>query len=190
MTVVETQQDRDFFDDCVDEEYPEEWDLVQEAPPQGYRTKAPKVGASNDETSAELETIDIKPSDIELADELPSGEMPSKATNNRLSPVVSDSVIPELYREDPPKPKPKRGKVIKTGLKTASELLSSSRTPLGAYREGSTVRHPEYGEGTILTLTGRGPKRTAKIRFLGEATEQTFRLAFADLELVRDLDTE
>ena len=74
---------------------------------------------------------------------------------------------------------------IQAGLKTASELLESDRVPLNLYREGSTVRHPEYGEGTITSLVGRGPKRTAKIRFDDATGEQTFRLAFANLKLVQ-----
>ncbi len=102
----------------------------------------------------------------------------------------SDSVIPDVYFDEPaskPKAKKRAAPKITTTLQTASDLMSSDRVPLGAYREGSTVRHPDYGDGTITELTGRGPKRTAKIRFSDNQGEQTFRLAFAKLEL---LDTE
>ncbi|TWT67173.1 ATP-dependent helicase [Allorhodopirellula solitaria] len=98
------------------------------------------------------------------------------------------SVIPDVYRDpsaSPAKVKAKRTTpTIAASLQTASDLMSSDRVPLGAYREGSLVRHPEYGDGTITELTGRGPKRTAKIRFSDDQSEQTFRLAFAKLELV------
>ncbi len=142
MNVIESQTDRDFFDDGADESYPDSWDLVQE------------------------------PSPPEQAEQEYKGD--------------DTSVIPEIYR-DPfvSKPKPKRTKpTITTALQTASDLLSSDRVPLGAYREGSVVRHPEYGDGTITEVTGRGPKRTAKIRFSEDQSEQTFRLAFAKLELL------
>ena len=44
------------------------------------------------------------------------------------------------------------------------------------------VRHAEHGQGTITNVTGRGPKRTAKVQF--EDGEHSFRLAYAKLELV------
>ncbi|TWU05910.1 ATP-dependent helicase [Stieleria varia] len=68
-------------------------------------------------------------------------------------------------------------------LKTASDLLTETPTPLTAYREGAQVRHQQYGEGTIVSVTGRGPKRTATIRF--DDGDHNFRLAFAKLELVQ-----
>jgi DNA helicase-2/ATP-dependent DNA helicase PcrA len=71
---------------------------------------------------------------------------------------------------------------VTTGLKTAADLLASRATPLNAYREGIQVRHAEHGEGVILSVTGRGPKRIARVRF--SDGEHSFRLAFADLEVV------
>jgi DNA helicase-2/ATP-dependent DNA helicase PcrA len=67
-------------------------------------------------------------------------------------------------------------------LKTASDLLSKSRPPLTAFREGTVVRHFDYGEGTIVAVSGRGPKRMARIQFADG--EHNFRLAFAKLEVV------
>ena len=72
------------------------------------------------------------------------------------------------------------------GLTTASQLMSAGTPSLAAYQAGVSVRHPSYGEGTILDVTGRGPKRTARIRF--GATTVQFRLAFADLELLENSD--
>ncbi|MCP4889550.1 MAG: hypothetical protein GY904_23455 [Planctomycetaceae bacterium] len=55
---------------------------------------------------------------------------------------------------------------------------------MSVYREGTQVRHVEYGEGTIVDVSGRGPKRIARVKF--EEEEHSFRLAFAaeDLEVV------
>jgi DNA helicase-2/ATP-dependent DNA helicase PcrA len=68
------------------------------------------------------------------------------------------------------------------GLKTATDLLSSRTVPLMAFREGLEVRHAEHGEGTIVSVTGRGPKRIARVRF--EDGEYSFRLAFANLDVI------
>lgn len=69
------------------------------------------------------------------------------------------------------------------GMTTAADLLSrQQRSPLAAgfFRNGMAVSHPEYGEGRIIDLTGKGPKRTAKVVFDAGHT-QTFRLAHAPL---------
>ncbi len=67
-------------------------------------------------------------------------------------------------------------------LKTAADLMSGGVTPLTAYREGTLVRHAEYGDGTIVAVSGRGPKRTARVLF--SDGEHQFRLAFAKLEVL------
>ncbi|MEM9586051.1 MAG: UvrD-helicase domain-containing protein [Planctomycetota bacterium] len=71
---------------------------------------------------------------------------------------------------------------LAAGLRTAADLAAAGSTPLGAYREGVQVLHPEYGAGKILSVTGRGVKRTAKIRFADE--EVSVRLAFCQMQLV------
>ena len=71
---------------------------------------------------------------------------------------------------------------ITTDLKTGADFLASQITPLTAYREGTQVRHAEHGQGTIVSVSGRGPKRIARIQF--SDGEHSFRLAFADLEVV------
>ncbi|MCG8649259.1 MAG: ATP-binding domain-containing protein, partial [Pirellulales bacterium] len=69
-----------------------------------------------------------------------------------------------------------------TSLKTAADMIAGGTTPLSAYRQGVQVRHAKYGEGTIVSVTGRGPKRTAKVQFADG--QHDFRLAFADLEVL------
>ena len=49
------------------------------------------------------------------------------------------------------------------------------------------VEHAEYGEGVILAITGKGPKRTATVRFTDQE-ERKFRLAFAPLSPVNTSD--
>ena len=73
---------------------------------------------------------------------------------------------------------------ISSSLKTAADLLSSQATPLRAFSEGMRVRHAEHGDGKIMSITGRGPKRIARIQFMDE--ERSFRLAFADLQVLDD----
>lgn len=73
---------------------------------------------------------------------------------------------------------------IAASLKTAADLLSNPTTPLRAFSEGMLVRHAEHGDGTIVSITGRGPKRIARVRF--EDEERSFRLAFADLQVLDD----
>ncbi len=67
-------------------------------------------------------------------------------------------------------------------LKTAADMLTGPTTPLTAYREGTVVRHHQYGDGTIVAVSGRGPKRTARVAF--SDGEHQFRLAFAKLEVL------
>jgi DNA helicase-2/ATP-dependent DNA helicase PcrA len=43
------------------------------------------------------------------------------------------------------------------------------------------VEHPQYGTGTIIALSGNGPKRTATVRFFQSGDERKFRLLFSDL---------
>lgn len=73
---------------------------------------------------------------------------------------------------------------ISSSLKTAADLLSTQATPLRAFNEGMRVRHAEHGDGKIMSITGRGPKRIARIQFQDE--ERSFRLAFADLQVLDD----
>ncbi|EMI54618.1 ATP-dependent helicase [Rhodopirellula sallentina] len=174
MNVIESFADRDFFDDSGDMDYPDSWDFVQEPAPEEEGEKEYR----SDSVESSAVTTD-PPESTETAVASSAVESPTGDASDSVS------VIPDVYMDPPAKKKkPKSRGGITVGLTTASEMLSSDRVPLGAYREGSTVRHPDYGEGTIMELTGRGPKRTAKIRFADDDSEQTFRLAFAKLELV------
>jgi DNA helicase-2/ATP-dependent DNA helicase PcrA len=76
-----------------------------------------------------------------------------------------------------------------TRLMTAADLLkqqgqgsASSHSP-AAFQEGMLVRHPEYGSGLILKVTGSGVKRTATVQFA--EVEKKFRLLHAPLEPIQ-----
>ncbi|WP_146524988.1 ATP-dependent helicase [Novipirellula artificiosorum] len=91
--------------------------------------------------------------------------------------------LTEQDREQEIAKRKKKTRAPLASLQTAAEMLASgSAPPLTVYREGTQVRHGEYGEGTIVSVTGRGPKRTAMIRF--DDGERNFRLAFANLEVI------
>ncbi len=80
---------------------------------------------------------------------------------------------------------------ITTQLQTASQLAGAAQSKLApsAYQTGMLVSHAEYGSGVILAITGKGPKRTATVRFMDQE-ERKFRLAFAPLTRVDHADDE
>jgi DNA helicase-2/ATP-dependent DNA helicase PcrA len=77
-------------------------------------------------------------------------------------------------------------------LTTAAELCASSIPTKAcdapspgphpdAFQHGMLVRHPEYGLGKILALSGTGVKRTATVAFAQGAGEKRFILAHSKL---------
>jgi DNA helicase-2/ATP-dependent DNA helicase PcrA len=70
------------------------------------------------------------------------------------------------------------------GLSAAGEE-SSVKTNPDEFEQGMLVRHPEYGLGQIVSLSGSGAKRSAAIRFFTQKTEKKFLLAFSSLQPVR-----
>jgi DNA helicase-2/ATP-dependent DNA helicase PcrA len=83
-----------------------------------------------------------------------------------------------------PKRKRDASPVLTSGLITAADLLTKQSRPRvspSVFKHGMVVEHPEYGAGTIIALSGEGAKRNAVVRFFGDLSERTFRLAFSDL---------
>jgi DNA helicase-2/ATP-dependent DNA helicase PcrA len=75
-------------------------------------------------------------------------------------------------------------------LTTAAELhraqpADAPRVPPEAFHQGMVVRHPTYGLGKILALSGGGPKRTATVAFASPAGEKKFVLAKSQLQPAR-----
>ena len=139
MRQIESSEPHAWFDDDLNQSYPDAWDLPDEGTAEIGEAKTP-VAQEFDEMC-----------------QLPEEEIAATMEKKKSTTAVS-------------------------GLKTAKDLLASKSIPLMAYREGLDVRHAEHGQGTIVSVTGRGPKRIAKIRF--QDGEHSFRLAFADLEVV------
>jgi len=77
------------------------------------------------------------------------------------------------------------GLELTSHLMTAADLMSQQqkRGNLNRFKPGMLVDHPDYGRGSIVALSGNGPKRTATIEF-EEAGQKSFRLLHAPLELV------
>ncbi len=72
-----------------------------------------------------------------------------------------------------------------TPLKTGADLLrdlKSGRYAPDRFRHGMTVKHDEYGLGTIVALSGQGSKRLATVKFLADGEEKRLMLAHAPLE--------
>lgn len=148
MRRVESEFERNWFDDDSQDDYPESWDL-------------PDEDEEDDDFGSEA-AASVKETEQPPFDE--SCQLPEEE-------------LKELVAKTKKKAKPVMG------LKTAADLMSgASTTPVTAYREGNWVRHGEHGEGRIVSVTGRGPKRTATIRF--DDGEHRFRLAFCELELI------
>jgi DNA helicase-2/ATP-dependent DNA helicase PcrA len=84
-------------------------------------------------------------------------------------------------------------------LTTAAELAASAietqidsavatqpaRFPPDGFQEGMLVRHPEYGLGKIMAVTGFGPRRTATVNFVTGAGQKKFVLEKSALRPAR-----
>lgn len=71
-------------------------------------------------------------------------------------------------------------------LTTAAEMHSPQTAELpriapDAFRQGMVVRHPTYGLGKIVALSGTGIKRQATVTFASSAGQKKFMLAQSDL---------
>jgi DNA helicase-2/ATP-dependent DNA helicase PcrA len=82
------------------------------------------------------------------------------------------------------RPRREKPATLTAGLVTGAELLAKHDKPRispNVFRHGMNVTHPQYGVGTIIALSGDGPKRTATVRFFQDDAERKFRLIFSDL---------
>ncbi|KAA5539929.1 AAA family ATPase [Roseiconus nitratireducens] len=157
MERIESTARRDWFDHDIDQSHPDAWEL-------------PEIQIDSD--SADPESIDTS---FDFgANQDPGRDDHAQETLARFDEADAKPA-PAANAHD--QPIPEIG-----SLRTAADLLSNKRPPLTAFREGIQVRHYEYGEGTIIAVSGRGPKRMARIQFADG--EHNFRLAFAKLEVV------
>jgi DNA helicase-2/ATP-dependent DNA helicase PcrA len=68
-------------------------------------------------------------------------------------------------------------------IKTAAQMTGATPSLVGQLKAGTVVEHPRHGEGTVVSISGRGPKCTATIQF-DDGETKSFRVAFADLRVV------
>lgn len=165
---VEPSDDADFVDpDCFDQSYPDAWD------------EEPAIQIFGDQTPADpgQPRMVINDGDVTAEINIENSSIGNSGIENAMFPADQAPGIDKLKR--PPKKKQKK---IPLALQTAAEMLNAGQTPIAAFREGSLVRHEEYGQGEIISVDGRGIKRMAKIRFSG--CEKSFRLAHSQLKLV------
>jgi DNA helicase-2/ATP-dependent DNA helicase PcrA len=59
-------------------------------------------------------------------------------------------------------------------------------TPADVFYQGMPVRHPEYGLGKIVALSGAGRRRMATVNFVSQASPKKFMLADSPLRPARD----
>lgn len=76
------------------------------------------------------------------------------------------------------------------GISTATDMFTDDgqrpRHPPNAFRRGMRVSHPEYGHGTIVSVSGSGPKRMATINFFDSGEQKKFRVAFCPLSILAE----
>ena len=158
MKRVESSREQDWFDE---DPYAND-DTVDEAYPESWDLPD-EPSEQTDHSSSDKSDADQLEMSPDETTQLPQNELAEVAARKKKQSVAVS---------------------IAASLKTAADLLSNPTTPLRAFSEGMLVRHAEHGDGTIVSITGRGPKRIARVRF--EDEERSFRLAFADLQVLDD----
>ncbi|MEQ8836453.1 MAG: hypothetical protein RID07_06575, partial [Lacipirellulaceae bacterium] len=78
-----------------------------------------------------------------------------------------------------------RWKVAASQVTTAAQLAGKEKQQVAKadpnlFKQGMTVKHPEYGPGKIVALSGSGDNRRATVRF-ATAGEKRFVLAHSPL---------
>ncbi|WP_182867835.1 ATP-dependent helicase [Rhodopirellula sp. JC639] len=170
MKRIESAVERNFFDSHIDQSGSGDWDLPAiQIGDDAHADVSFDFGANQDVNQ------DIN-QDINQDDGFEAADGPSRQTKESTATF-------HAVADEPAAVKSTSGSIPDIGkLKTAADMMSGNRPPLSAFREGTTVRHFDYGEGTILAVSGLGPKRMARVRFADG--EHNFRLAFAKLEVV------
>jgi DNA helicase-2/ATP-dependent DNA helicase PcrA len=118
--------------------------------------------------------------------ELPRGEMSVEEPGGASSYI--DFAYPEPVYE-PMEPAPAVVSIPGLNLRTAAELANggtASPAPSpNAFEHGMLVRHPEYGLGRIVALSGSGPARRATVDFASAAGRKKFVLQQSPLRPVK-----
>lgn len=99
-------------------------------------------------------------------------------------PPVAPPEIEPLFASSPPVTK----LPMLAGLTTAAELLEGQAAPPPSpevFRQGMVVRHPEYGLGKIVALSGSGEDRTATVQFSPKIGRQRITICNSPLRPVK-----
>ena len=127
--------------------------------------------------------------------ELPLGEMfvQTRPGGEPLPPHRAEEPVVEPVYEEPvfrcERPAATIGTMPAMGLKTAAELANGGQ-PLpppspDIFQHGMLVRHPEYGLGRIVALSGSGHGRKATVDFSSSAGRKKFILYASPLRPVK-----
>ncbi|MFU7559748.1 ATP-dependent helicase [Roseiconus sp. JC912] len=151
---IESVRKGAWFDE-VNQSTPSDWDM-------------PEIQVNDDSAIDQDTSFDFGANEHE-ADEQGAKEHAAEFDQSEFAEAPAEEPAPA-------NPVPQLGK-----LKTAADLMTVNRPPITAFQEGTKVQHREYGVGIITAVSGRGPKRMARVKFDDE--EHSFRLAFAPLEI-------
>ena len=146
------------FDDLADE-----W--AQHANQSNVEQSFSEAADANADAGADFDPFE---GDIDQSD--PSEVQKSDSENGKVARMVTAA---EMLRADdshdgidPPAPEP------------------FEPIPPEDYSLGMLVKHPQYGPGKVMALSGKEDKRTATIQFLNPPEQRKFRLAFCELQPV------
>ena len=142
-----------------------------------YHTLERRVGSHEGEWTEDWDYADAchQPDDLpELSDTSPSDEPEDSPTTPTTPTKASADVASSAAQRVP----------LVTAADMSDDSDDSADVAPEQFRLGMVVIHPEYGIGTIVSVGGSGNKRTASVRFAGEANPKSFRLAFSQLRPV------
>jgi hypothetical protein len=66
------------------------------------------------------------------------------------------------------------GTALKTAAEMAGDVPADAAVPADQFRKGMIVRHPEYGLGTIVAVSGPGTRRMVTVHFASTADDRRF----------------
>ncbi|MFO0896796.1 MAG: 3'-5' exonuclease [Pirellulales bacterium] len=95
--------------------------------------------------------------------------------------LLDDEAAGSFAPSAPERSAPTRPLEPQTPLGTAAELAGDAPAKLppispDVFHQGMVVRHPDYGLGKIVALSGAGPRRMATVAFASQAGQKKFML--------------
>ncbi len=127
--------------------------------------------------------------------ELPRGEMEvHELASSACDPFADGDSEDRCYYQAPvPAPRTNQTSRHANGgtvpkLVTAAEMANGGTSPAANsddFRQGMIVRHPEYGLGRVIALSGNGPKRQATVDFASAAGRKKFVISRSPLRPVK-----